>query len=129
AQTAIAEGLSRLAPGIPVISEEAVADWQGRAAPQEFLLVDPLDGTVEFLAGRDEYTVNIALVRDGTPVIGLIAAPALDILWRGVVGAGAERLTLSPEDRKTRDIKAIRTRAWPAQGPRIAAVSRSHFEQ
>jgi hypothetical protein len=69
AHTAIAEGLARSAPGIPVISEEAVSDWHGRTPPHEFLLVDPLDGTREFLAGRLEYTVNIALVRGGTPVV------------------------------------------------------------
>ena len=68
AQAVIREGLARVAPDIPVVSEEAVAEWQDRAPPHEFLLVDPLDGTAEFIAGRLEYTVNIALVRDGAPV-------------------------------------------------------------
>lgn len=128
AHMAIAEGLGRLVPGIPVISEEAVVEWQGRTPPREFILVDPLDGTVEFLAGRLEYTVNIALVRDGTPVVGLVAAPALGLIWRGAVGHGAERLRFTagmPGAPKRAD--PIHTRPWPAD-ERVAAVSRSHFD-
>jgi 3'(2'), 5'-bisphosphate nucleotidase len=126
AHAAIAEGLSRLAPGIAVISEEAVAQWQGRSPPQQFLLVDPLDGTVEFLAGRSEYTVNIALVRGGVPVIGLVAAPALGLIWRGAAGYGAERLRFTA-GLPPSGTEPIHTRPWPA-GERVAAVSRSHFD-
>jgi 3'(2'), 5'-bisphosphate nucleotidase len=122
----ILEELARIAPEIPTVSEESAGVSCG---VRTHFLVDPLDGTAEFLAGRDEYTVNIALVRDGTPVIGLIAAPALGIVWRGVVGRGAERLTVSAETGKVSDIKSIRARTWPVQGPRIAAVSRSHYEE
>ena len=128
AHTAIMEGLGRLVPGIPVISEEAVADWQDRTPSREFLLVDPLDGTVEFLAGRLEYTVNIALVRDRVPVAGMVAAPALGLIWRGATGHGAERLRFTvgkPGAPQRGD--PIHTRAWPAD-ERVAAVSRSHFD-
>ena len=59
-----------------------------------FFLIDPLDGTKEFVAGRDEFTVNLALVTHGTPLLGIIGAPALGVIWRGIVGRGAERLTL-----------------------------------
>jgi 3'(2'), 5'-bisphosphate nucleotidase len=124
AQAVILEGLARLLPGIAVVSEEAVADWQGRELPVEFLLVDPLDGTTEFLAGRREYTVNIALVRSGTPVVGVVAAPALGLLWRGS-GDHAERLTFTGEAAGAPEV--IRTRPWPS-GERIATVSRSHFD-
>ena len=126
AHTAIMAGLTQAAPGVPVISEEAAVQWHGRSPPDEFLLVDPLDGTLEFLAGRLEYTVNIALVRGGTPVVGVIAAPALGLIWRGVSRHGAERLHFTvgqPLRRPTR----IHTRPWPA-GERVAAVSRSHFD-
>ena len=58
------------------------------------MLVDPLDGTKEFLAGRDEFTVNVAIVTHGVPIAGIIAAPAQGLLWRGVVGGKAERLRL-----------------------------------
>lgn len=127
AQAVIKEGLARLVPGIPVVSEEALIDWQGREPPREFLLVDPLDGTAEFLAGRLEYTVNIALVRNGTPVIGVVAAPALGLLWRGAVDHGAERLRFTAGEAASAAPEAIHTRRWPAD-ERIAAVSRSHFD-
>ena len=74
-QAVILEGLSHVLPGIPVISEEASEQWPALQPGSPFLLVDPLDGTREFLAGSSEYTVNVALVSGGVPVIGRIAAP------------------------------------------------------
>jgi 3'(2'), 5'-bisphosphate nucleotidase len=126
AHAIIEQKLAHLVPGIPVISEEAVADWTDREPPREFLLADPLDGTAEFIAGRLEYTVNIALVRDRVPVIGLIAAPALGLIWRGAIGHGAERLRFTPGE-ASRPSGMIHTRPWPA-GERVAAVSRSHYD-
>jgi 3'(2'), 5'-bisphosphate nucleotidase len=127
AHSAIAEGLARVAPGTAVISEEAEAQWQDRTPPHEFLLVDPLDGTVEFLAGRLEYTVNIALVRGGRPVVGVIAAPALGLIWRGAIGHGAERLRFAVGKGLPQRAQPIHTRTWP-EDERVAAVSRSHFD-
>jgi 3'(2'), 5'-bisphosphate nucleotidase len=120
----IADGLARLAPHIPVLSEEraALREVDGSAA---FFLIDPLDGTKEFVAGRNEFTVNIALVTNGTPLLGIIGAPALGLIWRGLVGRGAERLTL--DEGTIRVTKPIHTRPFPPPGePWIAAVSRSH---
>lgn len=122
ADAIIAEGLGRIAPGIPVISEETVE--HAPKAGDRFFLVDPLDGTREFAAGRDEYTVNIALIVDGLPSLGIVAAPARQVLWRGIPGSGVERI-------ETDKAGAIRTRASVharkrASGPWIAAVSRSH---
>ena len=89
----IAEGLAQVAPDIPSLSEErAVAAMLPRK--ESFFLIDPLDGTKEFVAGRNEFTVNLALVTHGTPLLGIISAPALGLIWRGIVGRGAERLTL-----------------------------------
>jgi 3'(2'), 5'-bisphosphate nucleotidase len=120
----IDEGLKRLAPHVPALSEERV----GEAKPPyrgSLFLIDPLDGTKEFLAGRDEFTVNLALVTDGVPLLGLIGAPALGLLWRGLVGRGAERLSLDDAGQATP--QPIRTRRFPSLGePWIAAVSRSH---
>ena len=100
ANRVIIEGLSRLLPGVPIVSEEDT-EREGPSTPSAcFALVDPLDGTREFLAGRDEFTVNIAVVIDATPVVGLIAAPALGLVWRGIVGRGTERLHL-PTDQAT----------------------------
>jgi 3'(2'), 5'-bisphosphate nucleotidase len=123
ADRVIAEGLARLAPDIPALSEERTAPVAaGRS--MAFFLIDPLDGTKEFVAGRNEFTVNLALVVNGTPLIGIIGAPALGLIWRGLVGQGAERLTttnaLGPAE-------PIHTRPFPRLGnPWIAAVSRSH---
>ena len=128
----IADGLNRLAPGIPALSEERVTPGSG-GCPKVFFLIDPLDGTKEFVAGRDEFTVNLALVIDGTPLLGIIGAPALGLIWRGLVGQGAERLVV-PNSGSGQGIglgidlaQPIRTRPFPSPGKSwIAAVSRSH---
>src|SRR5258708_23879574 len=96
AEALILEGLARLLPGMCVVSEEAAGCAPPDRIPGSFVLVDPLDGTRELLAGRDEFTINVALVSGGCPRLGIIAAPAWGVLWRGIVGRGAERLRLSP---------------------------------
>jgi 3'(2'), 5'-bisphosphate nucleotidase len=105
-----------------VISEERVH----LAKPpydESFFLVDPLDGTKEFVAGRSEFTVNVALVTNGIPLLGIVGAPALGLIWRGLLGWGAERLTTG----EAPVAEPIHTRALPKRGePWIAAVSRSH---
>lgn len=117
----IADALAELAPGIDALSEERIH----LAAPpydDSFFLIDPLDGTREFVAGRPEFTVNLALVTNGKPLLGIIGAPALGTIWRGIVGHGAERL--GPGDMRG---QVIRTRLFPPKGqPWSAAVSRSH---
>ena len=119
----IAEGLARLAPEIPSLSEERV-DPNAPPHKESFFLVDPLDGTKEFVAGRNEFTVNVALVSGGTPLLGVVSAPALGLIWRGLVGGGAERLTLG---RGQPRIEPIRTRPCPPRGaPWTVAVSRLH---
>src|SRR4051812_46727998 len=70
AEAVILEGLAQLLPGVPVVSEEAAGKSAPGALGDRFLLVDPLDGTREFLAGESDYTVNIALLSGGLPVIG-----------------------------------------------------------
>src|SRR5580704_7370681 len=93
ADRVIALGLRELAPKIPVLSEERVHSahppYRG-----SFFLIDPLDGTKEFVAGRSEFTVNLALVTQGTPLLGIVGAPAMGLIWRGIVGRGAERVRL-----------------------------------
>jgi 3'(2'), 5'-bisphosphate nucleotidase len=128
-EAVILDGLARLLPGVPVVSEEAT----GRAAPaglgRRFFLVDPLDGTREFLAGRDEFAVSLALVNDAVPIVGVIAAPARGLIWRGIVGRGAERLALAPGAAldAVSERMAIHTRLPPATGPRVL-LSRSHLD-
>jgi len=129
AHNVILEELTHLLPGMPIVSEEAVDCWRGKQPGAEFILVDPLDGTAEFLAGRLEYTVNIALVRAGAPAVGVVAAPALGVIWRGAADHGAERVRFSLGDAvgKARRAARIHTRPWRAHG-RVAAVSRTHYD-
>jgi 3'(2'), 5'-bisphosphate nucleotidase len=88
----ITERLAALTPATPVISEEGIIpDYPARRAWTRFWLVDPLDGTKEFLSGNGEFTVNIGLVEDGRPVLGVIHAPALDLLYWAAEGLGAWR--------------------------------------
>jgi len=89
----IAQRLAVLAPDIPVVSEEDSQSLMYRLQKGEFWLVDPLDGTKEFLAQNGEFTVNIALVRDGNAVLGVVVAPALGQAYWGGVGLGAFRQT------------------------------------
>jgi 3'(2'), 5'-bisphosphate nucleotidase len=129
AETVILEGLQRLCPGVPVVAEESVAKGRIPAALNgSFFCVDPLDGTKEFLAGRDEFTVNIALISRGEAVAGVIAAPAQGLLWRGVTGFGAQRLRLrlSGGVAETHEPIAIRTRQAPAR--LTVATSRTHLD-
>jgi 3'(2'), 5'-bisphosphate nucleotidase len=125
AEAAIRDGLAELAPTLPIVSEEQ-AEHPRPTGGGSYFLVDPLDGTREFIAGRDEYAINIALMTDGAPALGVIAAPALGLIWRGIVGRGAERLSFAA-DGKMSAPSPIRTRPWPQQEP-IVLVSRSHLD-
>jgi 3'(2'), 5'-bisphosphate nucleotidase len=128
ANAVISEGLSRLLPGVPIISEER-RETPSLAGIAGFVLVDPLDGTREFLAGRDEFTVNVAVISGGRPTVGIIAAPALGLVWRGAVGRGAERLRLAAgaAPQQASEVCTVQTRPRPTDGL-VALVSRSHFD-
>ncbi len=127
ADAVIVEGLKQLKPDVPVVSEERVDRVTGPYL-RSFFIVDPLDGTREFIAGHNDYTVNVALVTEGRPLLGVIAAPALGLLWRGLVGFGAERMNLLPDASARQTSRTfIRTRPRPAQAW-IAAISRSHLD-
>ena len=120
AEEIILAALERAAPGVPVIAEEEVAAGRIPAHGDVYFLVDPLDGTKEFVRGGDDYTVNIGLIVDGTPRLGVVFAPATGRLHGGLVGAGAW-LEVNGE------LTPIRTRG---RGTEIAAVaSKSHFTQ
>jgi len=118
AERLIVPALQALAPDIPVVAEEAVAAGQVPAIGARFWLVDPLDGTKEFVSRNGEFTVNIALVVDGAPVLGVVLAPALGRLFAGAAGVGAW-----VEDAAGR--RPIRCRRPPAEGLTVVA-SRSH---
>jgi 3'(2'),5'-bisphosphate nucleotidase len=114
ANAIILEALAGLDPATPVISEESPRP--DGPAPARFWLVDPLDGTREFLSGNGEYTVNIALVEYGEPVLGVVHAPALDRTYAAARGRGATRTNATG----TQPIAARR------DGPLVVVASRSH---
>ncbi len=122
AEALIAERIAETTPGVPLIAEESVEEGNIPAVGRVFFLVDPLDGTREFVRGGDDFTVNIGLIRDGRPVMGVIFAPATGALYGGVVGEGAWRARLA--DGAIVDRAAIHTRPPPAELDVVA--SRSH---
>ena len=89
AELVILAALAKAAPGVPVIAEEEVAAGRIPAHDDTYFLVDPLDGTKEFVRGGDDYTVNIGLIEGGTPKLGVVFAPATERLHGGCVGDGA----------------------------------------
>jgi 3'(2'), 5'-bisphosphate nucleotidase len=89
AELVILAALARAAPGVPVIAEEEVAAGRIPAHDDTYFLVDPLDGTKEFIRGGDDYTVNIGLIERGEPKLGVVFAPATGRLHGGCVGEGA----------------------------------------
>ena len=120
AEMIILHALERCAPGVPVVAEEEVAAGRIPALGDVYFLVDPLDGTKEFVRGGDDYTVNIGLIIGGQPRLGVVYQPACDRLWGGLVGEGA---FLEADGER----RSIRTRQL---GDRRAAVaSKSHFTQ
>jgi 3'(2'), 5'-bisphosphate nucleotidase len=120
AELVILAALARAAPGVPIVAEEEVAAGRIPAIGDTYFLVDPLDGTKEFIRGGDDYTVNIGLIANGQPLLGAVFAPARGTLHAGLVGDGAWM-----EDGDGR--RAIRTRE---RGSEIAAVaSKTHFNQ
>lgn len=120
AERIILDALGQAAPGVPVIAEEEVAAGRIPAHGNTYFLVDPLDGTKEFVRGGEDYTVNIGLIVDGKPRLGVVYQPAIDLLWAGRVGGGA-----IVERAGTRS--AIATR--PLGEERAAVASKSHFNQ
>ena len=118
AEALIVPALRELAPGVPVVAEEAVAAGQVPEVGDWFWLVDPLDGTKEFIGRNGEFTVNVALVHRGEPVLGVVYAPALGRLFAGARGQGARV-------EEAGGARPIRCRAVPEAGLTVVA-SRSH---
>ena len=125
----IIDGLSRLLPGVPVVAEESISRNPPAHVEPSFAIVDPLDGTKEFLAGRDEFTVNLGIVTHGVPIAGIIAAPAQGLLWRGVVRGKAERLHLRLGAGQAEAYGASVVHARRASGRVTIATSRSHLDE
>lgn len=120
ADQVIRESLTREFPGVFILSEESASTLEGDGPPRTFFLVDPLDGTKEFLKRNDEFTVNIALVQDGEARAGVVYAPALQELFYGALGVGAWKAGADGEP------TPMRCRAPSAGTPLRVMGSRSH---
>lgn len=119
ANQVIVNGLSRLTPDLPILSEEsAMVDWETRRHWGAYWLVDPLDGTREFIKRNGEFSVNIALIYQGAATFGVVLAPVTGVVWHAMRGEQAFR-------RQGLHDTVLRTRV-PAQAPLRVAASRSH---
>jgi len=129
-EVVLVAALARAAPGVPVVAEEAVSAGLIPALGERFFLVDPLDGTREFIEGRQEFTINIGLIEAGRPVLGIVYAPALSRLYATVGEDRAVAVEIAPESGALSladaGAKAIATRV---ANPRalVALASRSHL--
>jgi 3'(2'), 5'-bisphosphate nucleotidase len=120
--------LARIDPATPVISEEAASAGRIPQTAGLFYLVDPLDGTKEFITRNGEFTVNIGLVRDGQPIAGIVYAPARGEIYAGEAGHGAWRAHVSGEASPAALAwSSIHTRA-SASKPPVVVASRSHMD-
>jgi 3'(2'), 5'-bisphosphate nucleotidase len=127
AERVILSRLKEVIPELPVVAEESFDAKANGSAPERFILVDPLDGTREFITGSHEFTVNIALVENGQPVVGCVYAPALNQIY--VAGADAWRAEVRPGDAlpQREAMQKLATTPYPAEGLR-AMASRSHLD-
>jgi 3'(2'), 5'-bisphosphate nucleotidase len=128
-QAIMIEALRRLAPEIPVVSEEDAGDRTAQL-PSRFFLVDPLDGTKEFIKKRSDFTINVALIEDGAPAFGLVYAPARSLLALTLEGAAYEAELMPSEHGANLDglrLHKIEARA-PSPDGLVAVVSLSHLD-
>ncbi|WP_306251015.1 3'(2'),5'-bisphosphate nucleotidase CysQ [Parvularcula sp. IMCC14364] len=127
AEALILKGLAELAPDMPVLAEEAASEGNIPVLGNQFFLVDPLDGTREFVNRTGEFTVNIALIRDGRPVMGVVYAPGCDKLYSGSQDTGAWLRIVAPGQNMSEagPAKEISARRVDTDNL-IAVASRSH---
>lgn len=126
AEAIILAGLAKAFPGVPVVAEEEVAAGRlPETVGERFFLVDPLDGTREFISGRGDFTVNIALVEKGVPVMGAVYAPHRGSLYLGRLGEGAVEETIAAGSGGAGEVVPLSVRAEPKVPP-VAVASRSH---
>ena len=125
----IIDSLFKLNSDIPTLSEEKLVEWRLRKDWSKYWLIDPLDGTKEFINQNDEFTVNIALIENNNPVLGVIYAPALSLLYYGSIGNGSYKLNPVHElESLTQSIKIKCNKKNKLDKINIIG-SKSHFNQ
>lgn len=115
AHKVIVAGLTALTPDVPILSEEDPPAWEARQQWQRYWLVDPLDGTKEFIKRNGEFTVNIALIEQGKPVLGVVYAPAMGVMYSAAEGKAWKEEGGHQEQIHVRDAR-----------PPLVVISRSH---
>ncbi|WP_218813766.1 3'(2'),5'-bisphosphate nucleotidase CysQ [Rickettsiella endosymbiont of Dermanyssus gallinae] len=121
AHQTISQGLKQLTPEIPILSEElTTTDFAERQHWQRYWLIDPLDGTKEFLEKNGEFTINIALIENHVPTLGVVYAPAFDFCYFAGADQGAFKQIAAQE------AELLQTAAWKKDSPLIITVSRRH---
>jgi 3'(2'),5'-bisphosphate nucleotidase len=129
AEKVILAGLATAFPGIPVLAEEQASAGVAQALGNRFFLVDPLDGTKEFISRNGEFTINIALCENRQVTEGVVYAPAIDRMYWGKKGAGAAEAELAPAHPPAlAQWRPIHVRPRPAKGLKVVA-SRSHLDR
>ncbi len=126
AEAIICDHLARMAPSPPICAEESTAAGTPITTVERFLLVDPLDGTREFLSGNGEFTINVALIERGAPIAGAVYAPAIGRSWIGGDAAFVSETPLGSALPDKKGWRRIHTR--PAPASLTALVSRSHAD-
>ncbi len=116
AHEVIVAGLNALPEGIPVLSEEDAEGFAGADANGRYWLVDPLDGTKEFIKRNGEFTVNIALIENGKPVLGVVVAPALEVSYLAAQGVGAFKVGVG-KDKAASVSRSVRPASPPKAPP------------
>ncbi len=99
--------LKSYSPDVPILSEESLVEWQERKTWNSYWLIDPLDGTKEFIKKNDEFTVNIALIKNNSPIFGIIYAPAKSLLYYALKNNGAYKLITESNIESTKDFIKI----------------------
>lgn len=129
AERVILDGLQSIAPDVQVISEESADPERIDSVDDRFFLVDPLDGTREFVKRNGEFTINIALIENGAPVLGIVYAPAIGRLFAAAAASGAfEAKVPSEEPAKLIDRREIAVRATGESDALTVVASRSHAD-
>ena len=122
AHNVLFDALAAIDPDVPVLSEEGkLPDFEIRSSWQSYWIIDPLDGTKEFIKRNGEFTVNIALIHKGVPILGVVHVPVLNVTYAGATGLGAIKISSSGEE----DI-GIAKAPEKASGPVRVVASRSH---
>ena len=121
----ITDSIKKITPDIPILSEEEFIDWKIRKKWKKYWLIDPLDGTKEFIKKNDEFTVNIALIENNRPILGVIYTPALNELFYSIKNFGSYKILTKKKLNTLKEAKRISINKKKSNKIKIVA-SRSH---